>query len=78
MLNGQHLSWADVKTGLPQGSILGPLIFLISINDVPHGVNSNAKLFVDDASLFSNVHNITDSANLLNSDLSKSKEWALQ
>ena len=42
-----------------------------------NGLNSNVKLFADDTSLFSVVHNITDSANLLNSDLSKINEWAL-
>ena len=78
VLNGQHSSWADVKTGVSQGSIFGPLLFLIYINDLPNGLNSNAKLFADDTSLFSAVHNISDSANLLNSDLSKIKEWALQ
>ena len=78
MLNGQHSSWADVKAGVPQGAILGPLLFLIYINDLPNGLNSNAKLFADDTSLFSVVHNITDSANLLNSDLSKINEWVLQ
>ena len=78
MLNGQHLSWADFKVGAPQGSILGALLFLIYINDLPIGLNSNAKLFADDTSLFSVVHNITDSANLLNSDLCRINEWALQ
>ena len=77
-LNGQHSSWTDVKTGVSQGSIFGPLLFLIYINDLPNGLNSNVKLFADDTSQFSVVHNITDSANLLNSDLSKIKEWALQ
>ena len=52
--------------------------FLIYINDLPNGMNSNVKLFADDTSLFSVVHNITDSSNLLNSDLSKINEWALQ
>ena len=70
-LNGQHSSWADAQADVHQGSILGPLLFLIYINDLPYGLNSNAKLFADDTSLFSVVHNITDSANLLNSDLSK-------
>ena len=45
---------------------------------MPNGLNSNAKLFTDDTSLFSVDHNITDSANLLNSDLSKINESALQ
>ena len=40
-------------------------------------MNSNVKLFADDTSLFSIVHNINDSASLLNSDLSKINEWAL-
>ena len=71
MLNGRHSSWADVKAGVPHGPILGPLQFSIYINDFPNGFSSNAKLFADDTSVFSVVHNITDSANLLNSDLSK-------
>ena len=78
LLNGQHSAWADVKACVPQGSILSPLLFLIYINDLSNGLNSNVKLFADDASLFSLVHNITNSANLLNSDLSKISAWALQ
>ena len=58
VLNGQHSSWADVKARVPQWSILGPLLFLIYINDLSNGLNSNVKLFADDMSLFSAVHNI--------------------
>ena len=76
MLNGQYSSWADVKAGVPQ--ILGPLLFLTYINDLPNVLNSNVKFFADDTTLFSVVHNITDSANLLNSDLSNINKWALQ
>ena len=58
LLNGHHSSWADVKSGVPQGSIYGPLLFLIFINNLPNGLNSNVKLFADDMSLFSVVHDI--------------------
>ena len=54
------------------------LTWVIFMNSISNGLNSNVKLFADDTSLFSVVHNITDSANLLNSDLSKINEWALQ
>ena len=45
---------------------------------MPNGFNLNVKLFADDTSLFSVVHNITDSVNVLNNDLFKINEWALQ
>ena len=71
VLNGQYPSRAVVKAGVPQGSVLGPLLFLIYINDLPNGLNASVKLFADDTSLFSVFHNITDSANLSNSNLPK-------
>ena len=52
LLDGQESSWLAIKAGVPQGSILGPLLFLICINDLPNGLNLIAKLFADDASLF--------------------------
>ena len=69
VLNGQHSSWADVKVSVPHGTILGLLLFLIYINDLPNGLNSNVKLFADDMLSFSVAPNINDWANLLNSDL---------
>ena len=61
-LNGQSSSWTNVKAGFPQGSILGSLLFITYINDLSNGLSSNAKLFADDTSLFSVVHNINTSA----------------
>ena len=72
-LNGQSSSWTNVNAGVSLGSILGPLLFLIYINDLPDGLSSNAKLFADDTSLFSVVHDINTSAIELNSDLKKNQ-----
>ena len=55
ILNGQTSYWVDFKAGVPQGSILGPLLFLIYIDDLSDGLSSYAKLFADDTSLFSVV-----------------------
>ena len=55
-LNGQTSSWRPVLAGVPQGSILGQLIFLVYINDLPDELKSNAKLFADDTSLFAIVN----------------------
>ena len=78
VLNGQSSSWADVTAGVPQGSILGPLLFLIYINDLADGLSSIAKLFADDTSLFSVVHNANTTAKELNNDLVKISNWAYQ
>ena len=55
-LNGQTLLWINVTVGVPQGSLLGPLLFLIYINDLPDEITS-CKIFADDTSLFSKTEN---------------------
>ena len=57
VLNGQNSSWADIKAGFHQGSILGPLFFLLYINDLTENLDSNPKLFAD-AYLFFIVYNV--------------------
>ena len=63
---------------LLQVSILGPLLFLVYVNDLANGYSSNAKLFADDTSLFSVVHNANTTAKELNNDLVKINRWAYQ
>ena len=55
VLNDQSAKWSLVGAGVAQGPILGPLHFLVYINDVPQGLRCNAKLFPDDTSLFSTI-----------------------
>ena len=76
VLNGQCSKWSKIKAALPQGSILGPLFFLVYINDLPERLTTNAKLFADKTSLFSVVHNSTLSSVSLNNDLLKISQWA--
>ena len=75
VLNGQHSSCTNIEAGVPQGSNLGPLFFLMFIND---GLTANPKLFADDTSLFSVIHNINSTTNDLNSDLMKISNWVFQ
>ena len=62
LLDGQCSNWQPILVGVPQGSILGPLFFLIYVNDLPDRLKSNVKLFADDTSLFSVVKNKEESA----------------
>ena len=76
VLNGKTSNWEKNNAGVSQGSILGPLFFLIYINDLTDGTSSIAKLFADDTSLFSVVQNKNNSASQLNNDLNKVSDWA--
>ena len=77
ILNGQFSSWMDVRAGVPQCSILGPLLLLIYMNDLPGNLTSNSKLITDDTSLFSTVTDPNATANQINYD-QHNNTWAHQ
>jgi hypothetical protein len=66
--------WTNVTSGVPQGSVLGPLLFLIYINDITSNIKCNVKIFADDVKLYSPIHNSDSSS--LQSDLNKVLEWS--
>ena len=77
VINGQYSDWGEINAGVPQGSVLGPLLFLIFINDIVLTVsNCNIRLFADDTCLFLEVDNRTECATLINEDLKNIATWA--
>ena len=78
VLNGKSSQWSQITAGVPQGSVLGPLFFLIYINDLVDNISSEAKLFADDTSLFTVVYDEEIAADQLNKDLKIISEWAYQ
>ena len=78
VLNGFSSDYYSIESGAPQGSVLGPLLFLIYINDFKRNIKSNVIFFADDTMLFSIVKNPVISASELNHDLKIISQWAHQ
>ena len=76
VLNGLHSLWADIKAGVAQGCILGPLPFLMYINDLKENLPSNPKFFANDTSLFTTITGEALLNSHLKADLSKINDWS--
>ena len=74
-VENEFSSWKPVQSGIPQGSVLVPVLFVIFINDMPDYVESMCQLFADDAKIFRSVKSNEDNI-ILQRDLNKLSTWA--
>ena len=78
VINGSESDWDYIKSGVPQGSVLGPLLFLVYVNDLEQDIISSIRFFADDTSIFSVVNDPVTTAENLNHDLHMISKWANQ
>ena len=76
VIQGSPSEWSPVISGTPQGTILGPILFLLYINDVSDNVKSKIKLFADDTKIYREIKDPTIDTVILQSDLDSVSEWA--
>ena len=74
VLEGESSKEVPVTSGVPQGSVLGPLLFLLYINDLPENIKSKVRLFADDTAVYLTVSSVHDSQ-ILQSDLDTFQHW---
>ena len=77
-LNGRESDWRDISAGVPQGSVLGPLLFLVYINDLTENIKSQMRLFADDSSIFTPVKKVNVTHEQLVKDLETVSNWGYQ
>ena len=78
VVDGLKSQVKPVNEGIPQGSKLGPLLFLLYINDITENIESDILIFADDTSLFANAKDPFETAEILNRDLARITAWALK
>ena len=76
VLENEHTNTVPVTSGVPQGSVLGPILFLICINNLPDMTKSKVRLFADDTAIYLAVSSLKD-AELLQQDLAQLHRWDL-
>ena len=74
-INGKASNWTNVLSGVPQGSVLGPLLFLIYTNDIDDGIISKIWKFADDTKICKNIKNEGD-VKILRNDLKQLYKWS--
>ena len=74
-VEGECSSWSPVRSGIPQGSVLGPILFVIFINDMPDVVDSMCQMFADDAKIYTSIQSWED-IRKLQMDIDRLSEWS--
>jgi len=75
VLNGHLSSWVPVVSGVPQGSVLGPLLFILYVNDIPDMTECNVRMFANDTKIYSVIWNFDDHLKL-QSDVDRLLRWS--
>ena len=76
-VNGTHSAWERVISGVPQGSVIGPTLFLLFINDLPNRIASKVQIFADDSKIYRPIRSPTDTYQL-QKDLQEVEQWSLE
>ena len=75
VLRNGHSNWREVISGVPQESILGPILFLIYVNDIPDSLMATAKMFADDTKVYNKIKSLSD-CEALQEDLNRLSNWS--
>ena len=76
VLRGTCSSWSPVLSGVPQGTILGPVLFILYVNDISSGISSTVKLYADDTKVYREISDIARDTSILQSDLFHLRNWS--
>jgi len=74
-VRGSHSDWVEVSSGVPQGSVLGPLLFVVFVNDIPEWIKSNVRMFADDTKVWTRISSLED-GEVLQNDLNNLTSWS--
>ena len=78
VIKGKTSSYKSISAGVPQGSVLGPMLFLVYINDIVKDIESIVKLFADDTSMYLALENAAERSRILNADLQNIINWSVR
>ena len=76
MLRGSCSDWSPVISGVPQGTLLGPILFTIYINDISTNITSTVKIYADDTKIYRTINGPDKDISALQLDLNRLSDWA--